>query len=81
MTTTISNFMKADDEKIEKLIEEYPYSIPTKVIAEFLGMDVTSVQSVLENGVVGLSWKKEAKSRRGFFVPTAHFLRWYMRLD
>lgn len=80
MTSTIKSFMDADDEKIEKLIADYPVAIPTKAIADFLGMDIASVRSVLENGVVGLSWKKETKVNHGFYVPTAHFLRWYMRM-
>ena len=80
MTDKIRNFIENDDAKIEKLIADNPIAVSTSAIAEFLGMDVASVRSVLDNGVVGLAWKQSCKSRKGYYIPTAQFLRWYMRI-
>ncbi len=78
MTNKIRNFIAADDEKVEKLIEEYPIGLTTNAIAEFLSIDVASVRAILENGVVGLAWKQSCKSRHGYYIPTAQFVRWYI---
>lgn len=79
MTDVIKKFFEDDDAKIEKLIEEYPYNVPTKVAAEFLGVDTASMRAIVDDNRVGLSWRKEGKLNKGFFIPTANFLRWYMR--
>lgn len=78
MTDKIRNFIAADDEKIEKLIEQYPIGMTTNAIAEFLDIDIASVRAILENGTVGLAWKQSCKSRHGYYVPTAQFVRWYI---
>lgn len=77
MTDTIRTFMDDDDKKIEKLIIEYPVCLSTKAIAEFLGMDIAAVRAVIDNGVVGCSWKKTGKDHKGYYIPTAQFVRWY----
>lgn len=79
MTEKIRNFIAADDEKIEKLIDEYPIGVTTNAVAEFLGIDVASVRAILENGAVGLAWKQSCKSRHGYYIPTAQFVRWYIQ--
>ena len=79
MTAAISEFLENDDKKIEELIKEYPVSIPTDVAAKFLGINPASMRAIMNDGTVGLSWKKDGKLNRGFFLPTAHFLRWYGR--
>lgn len=79
MTDVIKKFMDNDDQKIERLISEYPVSVPTKVAADFLGIDAASMRAIISDNTVGLSWKKEGKLNKGFFIPTPQFLRWYMR--
>lgn len=79
MTDVIKDFLDSDDRKIEKLISEYPVSVPTKVAAEFLGIDCASLRAIINENTVGLSWKKEGKLNKGFFIPTPQFLRWYIR--
>lgn len=81
MTNAIRDFLSADEAKIEKLIHDYPTSIPTSVAAEFLGINPASMRAVMENGTIGLSWKKGGALNKGFFLPTCQFLRWYMRYD
>ena len=79
MTHAIRNFLSADEQKVEKLIEEYPVSIPTQAAAKFLGINAASMRAVIDSGAVGLSWRKDGALNKGFFLPTAQFLRWYMR--
>lgn len=81
MTTAISEYLQHDDEKIEKLISDYPQNIPVRAAAEFLGVDDESVRSAIENGNFGYSWKKAGKLNRSFAIPTAHLLRWYMHIS
>lgn len=79
MTSTIKEFFDNDDKKIEDLIKEYPVNVPTNVAAKFLGLNVTSMRAILDSGAVGLSWKKDGALNKGFFLPTAQFVRWYMQ--
>lgn len=77
MTDAIKAFFDNDDRKAEQLIRDYPQSIPIPVAAEFLGIDAASLRAMAIEGHLGSSWKKEGKLNRGFFLPTAQFLRWY----
>lgn len=81
MTNAIRDFLSADEAKVEQLIKEYPVSIPTAKAAEFLGVNLASMRAIIESGSLGLSWRKEGKLNKGFFLPTTQFLRWYMRYD
>ena len=38
MTNVIKEFLESDERKVEKLIAEYPVSIPTAEAAKFLGV-------------------------------------------
>ena len=79
VTNVIKDFLETDDKKIEQLIAEYPVSIPTQAAAKFLGINAASMRAVIDSGAVGLSWRKDGALNKGFFLPTAQFLRWYMR--
>lgn len=81
MTNAIKNFLEADEKRVEELIKEYPVSIPTAKAAEFLGVNTASMRAIIENGTLGLAWRKEGKLNKAFFLPTTQFLRWYMRYD
>lgn len=74
----IDEFFKQDNEKVEKLLEQYPVNIPTRVVADFLKIDVNSVRAIIECGNVGLSWRKTGKMNTSYVIPTATFLRWYL---
>lgn len=78
MTAVIRDYLQHDDEKIEKLIAEYPKTCPVNIVAQFLEVDAESIRSAIDNGNFGFSWKKNGKLNRAFCVPTAHFLRWYL---
>ncbi|MDO5559383.1 MAG: hypothetical protein Q4F95_07255 [Oscillospiraceae bacterium] len=77
---SIADYLKADTDKLEKLIEEHPQSIPTKKAAEFLGLHEDSMRQFLENSNVGMSWRKPGKLNRGFYIPTGQFVRWYLNV-
>lgn len=79
MLSTIKDFLENDEAKLNQLILDYPINLSTKSIAEFLGMDIASVRATIESGVLGCSWKKSGKDVRGYFIPTAQFVRWYMK--
>lgn len=74
----IRSFLDADSEKICKLISDYPGQLSVPVLAEFLGTTRDSVRSMIESGVFGAGWKKPGTGNRGFFIPTAQFVRWYL---
>lgn len=79
MTNVIKEFLETDERKVEKLIEDYPVSIPTAEAARFLGINNASMRAVIDSGSLGLSWRKEGALNKGFFIPTASFIRWYLR--
>lgn len=76
----ISAFLSDDNEKIDKLLDENPSSLSITAIAKFLDMDVASVRASIENGTFGTSWKKAGSARHGYFIPTAQFIRWYLKV-
>ncbi|MCQ2053345.1 MAG: hypothetical protein MJZ03_05375 [archaeon] len=78
MSNAISEFLKHDDEKIEKLISEYPINVPVNAVAAFLGVDDESIRAAVECGNFGYSWRKAGKMNKCFKIPTAQLLRWYM---
>lgn len=75
----ISEFLERDAEKIVKIIENHPTQIPVPVIAELFGCSQDTLRTALqEQGLLGIAERKAGKLNRGFVVPTAHFVRWYM---
>ena len=77
----INEFLTSDNDKIEVLVTSYPENIPVGKIAEFLGADVVSIRAAIENNVFGASWRKAGSARHGYFVPTAQFVRWYLKMQ
>lgn len=78
MSEFIRNFIANDDDRVEKLIRENPIALSVRTVADFLGMDDESVRAVLENGAIGLSWKRSGSTRHAYYIPTTCFVRWYM---
>lgn len=76
----VLQFLEADANKVEILIQNYPVNMPTAAAADFLGLDVASLRSAIENGVVGMSWRKAGKANHAYFIPTAQFVRWYLNI-
>lgn len=80
MSDKLSAFLNADNEKIDKLIEDNPKDVSIKTISEFLSMDIASVRAAIENNVFGISWRKNGSARSGYFIPTTQFVRWYLNI-
>lgn len=79
ISTMTAEFLSKDNDKIDALIAEHPLGLSIREIADFLGLDVASVRAAVENGVVGLAWRKSGKANHGYFIPTAQFVRWYLK--
>ena len=75
---SIQEYLAEDEKRLQKLIEDHPWSLSPQEVGEFLHLDARSVRSVLESGLIGLSWRKDGSLNRGFYVSTAMFVRWYM---
>lgn len=81
VTAKIKSFIDADNQRLEKLIEEYPLTIPVPVASDFLGCHQDTLRSALEDGKLGFSERKLGKVNRGFVIPTGHFVRWYLCMN
>ena len=68
VTAKIKSFIDADNQRLEKLIEEYPLTIPVPVASDFLGCHQDTLRSALEDGKLGFSERKLGKVNRGFVI-------------
>ncbi len=75
----ITAFLADDTAKLAEIIEKYPMQIPVPIIAELFGCTQDTLRNALqEQGLLGIAERRPGKLNRGFVVPTAHFVRWYM---
>lgn len=81
MDADINQFLEADEMKVKQLISNNPVSLTPQTVADFLGINVQSVRSIIENGRIGLSWRKDGKMNHGYVIPTTRFVRWYLNLS
>ena len=81
LSAKINDFLSADNEKIDRLIEEHPYGLSVSDISDFLSVDTASVRSAIENDVFGMAWRKTGSARHGYFIPTPQFVRWYLNMQ
>lgn len=77
---SITDFLAEDNRKVQEIIEKYPLQIPTKVAAELLGTTESSMREFLSGSAIGMSWRKAGSTARGFAIPTAQFVRWYLNI-
>lgn len=77
---SIVQYLENDNNRLDKLIEAFPVSMPTSAAAEFLGIDVASMRAAIENGAIGLAWRKQGKTNHAYYIPTAQFVRWYLNM-
>lgn len=78
MSDKIKEYLDADMKKLEELVEAHPEYLTPGDVASFLNVNPASVRSVLENGKIGLAWRKPGKMNHGYHLPTAQFVRWYL---
>ena len=80
---TIDEFLKADADKINEILEKYPRQIPVAVVAELVGMDLNSLRCAIAKGnehLFGFCWQKTGKTNQGFAIPTAPFVRRWLNM-
>lgn len=75
----IKTFLQADAARAAALMQQYPDRIPVNAVAEFLGCAPDTVRAWVEAGNMGICERKIGKQNRAFLIPTAMFLRWYLR--
>jgi len=77
-TEKIIDFLERDNEKLAEIIEDHPFQIPIKVIAEWWHCSEDSVRNaLLQQGFLGIAQKRPGKMNYGFVIPTGHFVRWW----
>lgn len=80
MTSTekIKDFLEQDTNKLAEIVEEHPFQIPVKVIAEWWHCSEDSVRNaIVQHGFLGIAQKRPGKMNAGFVIPTGHFVRWW----
>lgn len=78
---SIESFLENDRQRVQELINEFPQNIPLMTAAKFLGMHPDSLRQAIEdNQNIGLAWRKSGSLNRAFHIPTALFVRWYMKI-
>lgn len=80
VSDNVLRFIEEDNNKADKLIEQFPINVPVAAAADFLGMDPASLRAAIENGVIGAAWRKPGKSNHGYYLPTAQLIRWYLQM-
>ena len=77
-TDRIKDYLEKDSNKLADIIEEYPFQIPVKVIAEWWHCSGDSIRNALiQHGLLGIAQKQPGKVNAGFVIPTGHFVRWW----
>lgn len=74
----LKEYLRKDTEKLAEIVEEHPFQIPVKAIAEWWHCSEDSVRNaIIQHGYLGIAQKRPGKVNAGFVIPTGHFVRWY----
>lgn len=77
-TDIIKDFLEKDSNKLAEIIEDHPFQIPVKVLAEWWHCGEDSVRNaIIQHGFLGIAQKRPGKLNAGFVIPTGHFVRWW----
>lgn len=77
-TDKIRDYISKDTDKLAEIIDEHPFQIPVKVLAEWWHCSEDSVRNaVMQHGYLGIAQKRPGKLNAGFVIPTGHFVRWW----
>lgn len=80
--TNVEKLIRADEEKLDKLVEENPIRLTIQNVCDFLETQPASIRAAIECGTfAGFAWRKEGKQGKHYYIPTAQFVRWYLRLN
>ena len=66
--------------ELEKLVEENPLRLPTKAVANFLGINEEGLKAALTRGNApfGFAYQKTDGAYRVMVIPSVKFYLWYM---
>lgn len=75
----INEFLERDTKKLAEIIEEHPFQIPVKTLAEWWHCSEDSIRNaIIQHGFLGIAQKRPGKINAGFVIPTGHFVRWWI---
>lgn len=78
----IKDYLDKDLEKVAELIEKYPVKMPTSALAELIGCHIDTAKAIIEcNPLLGASERKPGKVNKGYVIPTAQVVRWYLLIQ
>lgn len=66
-------------QRLDKLAEQYPDTIPLPAVAKFLGIADEGLRAYIDNtpNAFGISWKRMGAVNRAYKIPTIRFYSWY----
>lgn len=66
--------------ELEKLVEENPLRLPTRAVADFLGINEEGLKAALTRGNApfGFAYQKTDGAYRVMVIPSVKFYLWYM---
>ena len=77
-TEIVKSYLIKDTNKLAEIVEEHPFQIPVKALAEWWHCSEDSVRNaILQHGYLGIAQKRPGKVNAGFVIPTGHFVRWW----
>lgn len=76
----IIEFINEDNKELEELIERYPRQIPSYIVAKYLGCHPDGLRAAIDEGFLGIKWKKPNKLTGGNCIPTGKFIRWVINM-
>lgn len=71
--------IKNQIKKVEEACEKYPLRLPTKIVAELLGMKEEGLKSALTRGNApfGFGYQLQDGGNRVMVIPTTKFYLWF----
>lgn len=76
----VQNFIDEKYAEAMDVIKKYPKQVPIPVVAELVGSNQASVREAVENGALGMAWRKDNAANKGYCVPTIKFVTWYLNI-
>lgn len=74
----LREFMIKDSNRLAEIVEEHPFQIPVKALAQWWHCSEDSIRNaIIQHGFLGIAQKQPGKVNAGFVIPTGHFVRWW----
>lgn len=76
----VNNFVDERYAEVMDIIKKYPRQLPIRVVSELVGSSNQSIRDAIENGSLGIAWRKGNAANKGYCVPTIKFITWYLNI-